>query len=143
MALFALICGVVTGASTLCGPSSSRWREGVAEFFRREAWRGRGSLRSLFRHRLHPNELRSNVAPLVFTVGGILGVIGLTASAVDAGWMWPSAGILGLTGLLPTLAVLRKCVSARRFVRCWILMVTYLAARGVALFWPIPRAGRG
>ncbi len=34
-ALFALLCGVVTGASTLCGPSSSRWRERVAEFFRR------------------------------------------------------------------------------------------------------------
>lgn len=117
----------------------------LREFFRREAWRSRGNLRSWLQRKMAPGELKSILIPPAF-LGGLSG--GLILLALSA-W-WPalttvSLALLLLTTTLPVLVLARRRISPTRlslFSQGLTLVSLYLCARAIGLFLPMPRVGR-
>jgi glycosyltransferase involved in cell wall biosynthesis len=117
----------------------------LREFFRREAWRSRGSAQSLFSHKLKLGELPSVLVPPAFVAAWIAGLV-LVALAARWPWLaWAGAGLIVAAAMLPVAALLKKRVSpvnAGLFVRCWTLLSVYFCARAVGLVMPIRRLSR-
>lgn len=117
----------------------------LREFFRREAWRGRGSLQSLFSHRFDIRESLSVLLPPVFIVCAIIGVLLLIFGKHTV-----SLTVLGIilvigAALLPPLALIRKRITPLhpiQFAHCWVLLSVYFCARTVGLFFPMRRLER-
>ncbi|MDB5103935.1 MAG: glycosyltransferase [Fibrobacteres bacterium] len=120
----------------------------IPEFFRRERWRGMGSLQSFFMHELNLGELPSLVFPVIFLV--LLAVaVALTGAALlgvsDGSGAIPGVGRIPLwaaglawlgTAAGPFLQVIRKRIlpwQGRRFAACFTLASVYLFARAIAL----------
>ncbi|MCE9556461.1 MAG: glycosyltransferase [Planctomycetes bacterium] len=124
-------------------------------FFRREAWRGRDSARSLFSGKIILSELPSVLVPPAFLSLLILGTVLLALAAAGAIALWPAwvgnvlawggAACLVVAALLPAAALLKKRISPLQpllFLQCWTLLGVYFCARAVGLVFPMRRLDR-
>jgi hypothetical protein len=108
----------------------------IPEFYRRERWRGMGSLQSFFMHKLNLGELPSLVFPMVFLALLVAAVAVSGAAALGVAPMWVAVAILLALGAGPFLQVIRKRIYpwyVRRFAACYALASVYLYARAIAL----------
>jgi GT2 family glycosyltransferase len=119
----------------------------LRQFFRREAWRSRGNLRSLSNRRFVLSELPSIVLPPAFALAWVVGAGLLVAGLVGgpAFLAWAGAALLLGAALLPVAGLLKKRISPARpalFARGWTLLTVYLWARAVGLVIPLGRVNR-
>lgn len=114
----------------------------IREFIRREYWRGKGNLKSFFRHRSSFRELPSLLLPLVYSAL-FFALFPIVVIARRAGWwLLPPVGLFVLGA--PFLMIARKSVPLRYVVRLkgpYLLSALYLLSRGCA-FFPLGKARR-
>ena len=111
----------------------------VRELFRRESWRGVGSMQSARLHNWHYRELPSLVVPYVFAAA----IVGAIAVAVLGGPRNPLLDVdVAFALMLPALLPVRRGVTPRRpsvFAACYALSCIYLVARAVGVMLRPPR----
>jgi len=106
----------------------------VAELFRRESWRGIGSMQSARLHHWHYRELPSLVVPYLFAAA-VLVAIGAAMSGAGTHSRLLAAAV-GVALALPALLPVRRGVLPWRltaFVACYALSSVYLSARAVGV----------
>lgn len=119
----------------------------LGEFFRREAWRGRGSLGSLISSRCSWRELRSVLVPLGFTGLSLSGLAAMVWSLVTGQGAVGTVGLAMILGAacVPGLAVAQKLAppwNCLRLAQAWLLLAAYLTARTVGLFRSVQRVSK-
>ena len=117
----------------------------ASEFFRREAWRNRGSLLLAFRHRLQAREWITFVMPPVFSACLLGGPILLLLSLAWPGLAWFGGPMLAIAALVPAVFLLTKGLHPSRpvlYLQCWIVFCLYLLARTFGMLLPFRRVAR-
>ena len=117
----------------------------LKEFYRREAWRSRGSFGILRTHWKKPRELVGFFLPFFVSVsilaGFLVGIAGLVVQG-QAGKLWVTL-FAPVLGFLPVLVlVLRKRVRIEMIAQCWFLLSVYYFARLIGIVRPFPRLER-
>jgi glycosyltransferase involved in cell wall biosynthesis len=116
-----------------------RYRESrtIAELFKKESWRGIGSVQSARLHNWNYRELPSVVVPYLFAIA-VVAAIALAASGVTAnGRLLATAVAVAL--MLPALLPIRRGVAPWQptaFVPCYALSWVYLSARALGVLRP-------
>lgn len=116
--------------------------ESLGQFFRREVWRGRGSLPGLMTHGIRLGELPSIALPAVFAMAIGVGIGALAASSTRPELIFLGASLLVLAVLLPVGIALYRRARLGRLLSSTLLVAVYLGARAVGLVWPGRRVAR-
>lgn len=114
----------------------------LGELFRREVWRGRGSLPAIRKHGLRLDEVRSIVVPLGFVLAIVLGAVLLVGGISNPRFTGAGVLLMAAAVVLPAAIVLSRRVSLSQFMSCWAVMAVYLCARALGLAWPMERLPR-
>lgn len=119
----------------------------VTEFFRREAWRARGTLQLMAQHRSNAREICSAVLPfgilLSLLTGATMVLTGLIGLVVSDAESLVVPTLAGLAGILPViLLVARRRVALRVFLPAVFLLSVYFLARCWGSVRPVNRVAR-
>ena len=110
----------------------------LRDFFRREAWRGRGTLRAMRRPGgARWGEAKTAAVPVVF-----VGALATAGMLLALGRVVPSLGCLALSVALAMGQGWRRGVTVRHWPASAALMSVYLLARFAGMCWPMRRVER-
>lgn len=118
----------------------------IQEFYQREAWRARGSLGILAKHRNNPREIISFLMPIIITLGLTIFFTSFFYAALTS-TTFKEIKFITLFGLafgpLPIiLLTLRRRVKITMFIPCGLLMCVYFYSRFQGTLRPFPRVER-
>lgn len=109
----------------------------IAEFFRKEKWRGNSNYLGIKAHGLRKDEIPSLILPMYYYVL----VVTFISSCIFSNWRFVSSAFLlwQMPVLLLTWFKLYKFSACRNLVKLWFLYNVYFCARGMAItknpFW--------
>jgi len=107
----------------------------LAQFFRKETWRGTGNIAGVLTHRLRFSELPSVLFP-VYHILGALGLIGALGHWLRTGRWLPALAVAFML-LAPSLLLALSTAAQVRATRSWpqllLLYITYASARSLAI----------
>lgn len=105
------------------------------ELFRREAWRGRSSYRSVLLNDHPIHEVPSIIVPLIFVSALFTTIVSSAISLFDPSWMRLTIASAILLALIPTCYLIRQqppIDSPLEFGQMFLISSVYLFARGLA-----------
>lgn len=118
--------------------------DSLCNFFQREAWRAKGSLRLLVRHWRNPNEVLSTLIPFFVTLSVSLGFLAWSFSFLEglSSVRGPAIFSASLGIVLVFLLAVRQRVSPGRIPKAMALLSVYCAARSLGSITAMSRLNR-
>lgn len=114
----------------------------LAEFFRREAWRSRGTIPSIRRRGVGRGEWASLLGPPLFIVLTACGMVGFVLSNVESAASLSTVMLLlglGIPAFVVIRRIGRRSMQPFHFLQCYLLTATYLIARSLGILISVGR----